>query len=416
MMEESSVIEMVENKNAGSGEARLKVIGVGGAGGNAVNFMIESEDCAGVEFIVANTDAQALANSFADDKIQLGNKITRGLGAGSDPEIGRRAAEEDIENLKEHIKGTEILFLAAGLGGGTGSGAMPVIARSAREMGILTVAVVTKPFEFEGKRRARHAEDAVRSLEEAADTMIVVPNEKLLEVSDPNISVIDAFALSNSILKHAVKGISDIIQKPGLINVDFADVRSVMHEMGRAIMGTGKCAGEDRAKKAAMQAIQSPLLENINIDGASGILLNITGNTSIALHEINSAASVIYDLAGENANIILGSVIDPSLNDEIMVTVIATGLSGHREKMVSPENASLTPAQVAQDKNVPNLIPESTVHELSVLQKTQTPVLEPNDQFDTHNLETLETPACMRREKTIWEENAILPEKEQRVE
>ncbi|MCK4499679.1 cell division protein FtsZ, partial [Candidatus Babeliales bacterium] len=278
------MIEMVENKNAGSGEARLKVIGVGGAGGNAVNFMIESEDCAGVEFIVANTDAQALANSFADDKIQLGNKITRGLGAGSDPEIGRRAAEEDIENLKEHIKGTEILFLAAGLGGGTGSGAMPVIARSAREMGILTVAVVTKPFEFEGKRRARHAEDAVRSLEEAADTMIVVPNEKLLEVSDPNISVIDAFALSNSILKHAVKGISDIIQKPGLINVDFADVRSVMHEMGRAIMGTGKCAGEDRAKKAAMQAIQSPLLENINIDGASGILLNITGNTSIALH------------------------------------------------------------------------------------------------------------------------------------
>lgn len=319
----------------------LLVLGVGGAGENAINSMIVSQDCPHVEFIAANTDAQALANSKAPVTIQLGRKITKGLGAGSNPDTGRRAAEEDIEEIKKHIAGADILFLAAGFGGGTGTGAVPVIAKAAKEMGILTVAVVTKPFAFEGRRRIKYAEEALQSLKNCIDTMIVVPNEKLLEVADPKISIIDAFALSNSILKQAVKGISDIIQKTGLVNVDFADVKAIMKEMGVAIMGTGRASGTERAKKATLEAINSPLLENVSIEGAKGILFNITGNRDLGLHEINDAAKIIYSLVNEEANIILGSVIDESMGDEIMVTVIATGLNYEKRGEDRINNAEL---------------------------------------------------------------------------
>ena len=310
-------------ENAG---ARLKVIGVGGAGGNAVNSMIASNELESVEFVVANTDLQSLNLSSAQHKIQLGSKITKGLGAGSNPDIGRRAAEEDLEAIVERIADAEILFLTAGLGGGTGSGALPVIAGAAREKGVLSVAIVSSPFAFEGRRRMKQAQDAMDNLKGIVDTLIVVPNQRLLEIVDPKISMLDAFAMANDILKQAIKGISDIITKAGHINVDFADVYSIMKDMGRAMMGTGYASGEDRARKAALNAINSPLLEGVSIQGARGILINITGNNDLGLHEINEAASVVYDLVSEDADIILGSVIDANMGDEIKVTVIATGL------------------------------------------------------------------------------------------
>lgn len=321
-------IKMIDNfkNHETQGNAKIKVMGIGGAGGNAINSMIESKEFKDVDFLVANTDVQVLESSLAGEKIQLGKKITKGLGAGSNPDVGRKSAEEDIEIIKEQLLDVDIVFLTAGLGGGTGSGALPVVARAAREMGVLSVAVVTKPFKFEGRRRAMHAQQALEGLINAADTIIVVPNEKLLEISDPKISIIEAFAMSNEILKQAVKGVSDIIQKTGLVNVDFADVRSIMKEMGLAIMGTGRASGPERAKNAAIEAINSPLLENISIEGARGILFNITGNADMGLHEINEAAQVVHRLVSDDANIILGSVIDPSMGDEIMITVIATGL------------------------------------------------------------------------------------------
>ncbi len=305
--------------------ARIKVMGIGGAGGNAVNGMIASDDLPNVEYINANTDAQALENSCASVKIQLGSKITKGLGAGANPEIGRRAAEEELDQLVAQIEHTDILFLAGGLGGGTASGALPVIAHLARELGILTVAVVTKPFSFEGKRRAMVAEDAIMQLKKTVDTLLVVPNQRLLEMADARISMLNAFALSNDVLKQAIKGISDIITKPGHINVDFADVRAIMKNMGMALMGTGRARGEGRAAEAALKAISSPLLENLSIKGAKGVLLNISGNADLGLYEINEAASLVYELVNPDANIILGSVIDPSLGDELVITVIATG-------------------------------------------------------------------------------------------
>ncbi|MFH1831269.1 MAG: cell division protein FtsZ, partial [bacterium] len=319
--------------------ACLKVLGVGGAGGNAVNSMIATAETDGVEFITANTDAQALERSSAINKIQLGARITKGLGAGSNPDVGRRAAEEDVETIVKQIENTDILFLTAGLGGGTGSGSLPVIASIAREMGILTIAIVTKPFDFEGKRRQSIANNSIEQLKKAVDTLIVVPNQRLLEIVDAKISMLNAFALSNDILNQAIKGISDIITKPGHINVDFADVRTIMKDMGMAIMGTGRASGPDRAKKAALAAITSPLLENVSIEGAKGVLINITGNTDLGLYEINEAASAVYDLVSEDANIILGSVIDTSLENDIIVTVIATGFQQkEREKVIEKTN------------------------------------------------------------------------------
>lgn len=305
--------------------ASLKVIGIGGAGCNAVNWMVKAAELERVDFIVANTDAQSLELSSAQKKIHLGVKITKGLGAGSNPDLGRRAAEEDVDSILECLKGTDILFLTAGLGGGTGTGALPVIARAAKELGILTIAIVTKPFLFEGRRRLYFAEEAIKLLKNDVDTLLVVPNQRLLEISDKDISMLDAFGLSNDILKQAVKGISDIITKAGHINVDFADVRSIMKDMGMAIMGTGRASGQDRARKAALAAISSPLLEDVSVQGARGILINITGNENLGLYEINDAAMLLYEMVREDANIILGSVVDNNVGDEIVITVIATG-------------------------------------------------------------------------------------------
>lgn len=305
--------------------ATIKVMGVGGAGGNAVNSMVVGNEFVDVEFVVANTDLQALKQSPAPYKIQLGAKITKGLGAGANPDLGRRAAEEDLDSVAQHLLNTDILFLTAGLGGGTGTGALPVIVSAAKEMGILTIAIVTKPFFFEGKRRLKYAIDAIESLRGAVDTLIVVPNQKLLEISDPAITMLDAFAKSNDILKQAIKGISDIITKPGHINVDFADVRTIMKDTGMAIMGIGRASGPNRAQEAALAAINSQLLENTNICGAKGILVNITGNSALGLHEISSATNFVSDMVSQEANIIFGTVIDESMGDEVAVTVIATG-------------------------------------------------------------------------------------------
>lgn len=313
--------------------ATIKVIGVGGAGGNTVNSMIES-NFADIEFIVANTDAQALNMSKAQHKIQLGVKLTKGLGAGANPDVGRRAAEEDIEKVLEAVGEADIVFLAAGMGGGTGSGATQVVAKALREAGILTVAVVTKPFMFEGNRRARIAQESIQELRKNVDTMIVLPNQKLLDVVGNKVSMIEAFAMINGVLTDSVKGISDIITKPGHINVDFADLKAIMKDKGMAVMGTAKASGEDRATEAALNAISSPLLENMSIKGAKSVLLNITGGSDVGIFEINEAASVVYEQADPDANIILGTVIDNSLSNEISVTIVATGFEQEEKKVV----------------------------------------------------------------------------------
>ncbi|HEB41665.1 MAG TPA: cell division protein FtsZ [Candidatus Dependentiae bacterium] len=314
--------------------ASIKIIGVGGAGGNTVNSIIDT-GCQGIECIVVNTDAQALELSKAPFKVQIGVKLTKGLGTGANPEIGKRAAEEDIDKVMEVIGNADIVFLAGGMGGGTGSGALPVIAQALREKGILSVAIITKPFSFEGKRREFVAEKAIDNLKQIVDTLIIIPNQKLLEITEQNISMIDAFALINDLLGQSVRGIFDIIAKPGHINVDYADVRAIMKDTGLAVMGTGKASGQTRAKDAAQQAISSPLLENMNVIGAHGVLLNITGGNNLGLHEISEAASVIYEQAHEDANIIIGSVIDENLSDEVIVTIIATGFA----KQDQPNNS-----------------------------------------------------------------------------
>lgn len=302
----------------------IKVIGVGGAGGNTVNRLIET-GYQGIECIAANTDVQALNASKSHHTVQLGIKKTKGMGAGANPAVGKLAAEEDLDKIMKMTESADIVFLTAGMGGGTGSGGLPVIAHALKEKGILTIAVVTKPFAFEGKKRTKVANEAIAMLKREVDTLIIIPNQKLLEVVDKQVSMIDAFTMINDVLSQSVTGISDIITKPGHINVDFADVRAIMKDMGLAIMGTAKAVGENRAEQAALKAISSPVLENMSIKGSRGVLLNITGGTSLGLHEISQAASIIYEQVDENANIILGSVIDPSLKDEVIVTVIATG-------------------------------------------------------------------------------------------
>jgi len=304
--------------------AKIKVIGIGGAGGNAVNTMI-SYNLRGVDFIAANTDAQALGASASAIKIQLGAEVTKGLGAGSDPDIGRQAALETRELLRENLQGSDMVFITAGLGGGTGTGGAPIAAEIAREMGALTVAVVTKPFQFEGKKRNGQAEVGIAELRKTVDTLIIVPNQRLLSLGGREISLLDAFRKADDILYHAVKGISDLIMVPGLINLDFADVKRIMSQMGLALMGTGTAGGENRAVEAAQKAISSPLLEDNTIQGARGVLLNITGGPNMTLHEINEASSMIQAEVHEDANIIFGTVVDESMGDEIRITVIATG-------------------------------------------------------------------------------------------
>jgi cell division protein FtsZ len=304
--------------------AKILVIGCGGGGGNAVNTMIQGH-LDGVEFVAANTDLQALQANLAPTKIQLGDHLTKGLGAGANPEIGRKSAEESLQIIAETIAGADMVFVTAGMGGGTGTGAAPIIAQIAREAGALTVGVVTKPFMFEGRRRSRQADDGITRLEEAVDTLIVIPNNRLLEVVGANTSMVEAFMRADEVLLHAVQGISDLMTVPGLINVDFADVRTIMAKQGRALMGSGHGTGKNRAIEAAKLAIASPLLEDVNIEGATGILINITGGPDLGLHEVNEASSLIQQAAHEDANIIFGSVIDPNIGDEVRITVIATG-------------------------------------------------------------------------------------------
>jgi len=308
--------------------ARIKVIGVGGGGQNAVNRMIEA-GLQGVEFAALNTDAQALMMSNAPTKLQIGAKLTRGLGAGSNPEIGQKAAEESREEIRQLLEGADMVFITAGMGGGTGTGGTPVVAEIAREVSALTVGVVTKPFSFEGRRRQQQAEQGIEALRDKVDTLIVIPNDRLLQVAEKKTSILEAFRLADDVLRQGVQGISDLITVPGLINLDFADVRTIMANAGSALMGIGVASGEERAIKAAKMAISSPLLE-ASIEGARGILLNITGSSNLGLFEVNDAAEIIAEAADPEANIIFGAVIDESLRDEVRVTVIATGFDGGR--------------------------------------------------------------------------------------
>jgi cell division protein FtsZ len=304
--------------------ARIKVVGVGGGGGNAVNRMIEA-GIEGIEFLVANTDLQALKRSRAPIKIQLGSRLTKGLGAGADPTVGRDAALEDTEKIIEVLEGADMVFVTTGLGGGTGTGGAPIIASLATELNALTVAVVTKPFHFEGRRRMMQAEQGLRELRESVDTVITIPNERLLHTVERNVSLADSFKVADDVLRQAVQGISDLITVPGLINLDFADVKAIMAGMGLALMGAGRASGEHRAMEATQQAISSPLLEEATIEGAKGVLINITGGPDLTLYEVNEASSIIREAADDDANIIFGAVIDDTMRDEMKITVIATG-------------------------------------------------------------------------------------------
>lgn len=321
----------------------IKLLGVGGAGGNTVNSIIKS-GYLNIQCLVINTDLQALTQSEADIKIQIGIKSTKGLGTGANPEVGKRAAEEDLDKVMQEVGDADIVFLAGGMGGGTGSGGLPVIAQALRDKGILVIAIVTKPFVFEGKKRAKAAEEAIERLKKSVDILIIMPNQKLLEVTEKNTSMIDAFSMINNVLGQSIRSICDIITKPGHINVDFADVRAIMKDRGLAVMGTGSASGEGRARAATVTAISSPLLENMSVQGAHAILFNITGGPDLALHEVSEAASVIYEQAHEDATIILGSVIDDSLIDEVIVTIIATGFDAQ-------------PVHTAEAKKAPAYIP-----------------------------------------------------------
>ena len=315
------------------GTATIKVIGVGGAGNNAVNRMVDS-GIKGVEFTAVNTDRQTLLVSKAATKIQIGEKITRGLGAGANPDIGAQAAEESKAEIAEALRGADMVFVTAGMGGGTGTGAAPIVAAAAKEMGILTIGVVTKPFKFEGKKRLSQAERGIESLKGKVDTLVVIPNDKLLQIIDRKTSIIEAFKMADDVLRQGVQGISDLIAIPGLVNLDFADVKTIMLNTGMAHMGIGRASGENRAEDAAKQAIQSPLLET-SIEGARGVIINITGGTNLGLHEVNTAAELIQRSVDPEANIIFGAVIDESLDEDILVTVIATGFENDRNPLSS---------------------------------------------------------------------------------
>ena len=334
-------LKLAEEGRAG---ARIKVIGVGGGGGNAVNRMART-GLAGVEFVVANTDLQALQTSGAPVKIQIGAKLTKGLGAGADPNIGRQAALEDTDKLIEALDGADMVFVTSGLGGGTGTGAAPVIASLATELGALTIAVVTKPFKFEGRRRAMQAEQGLADLRDSVDTVITIPNERLLATIDRGTPLPEAFSLADDVLRQAIQGISDLILVPGLINLDFADVKTIMSGMGLAIMGTGVAEGPNRATEAATRAISSPLLEDASVRGARGVIINVTGGADISLVEINEASTIIQEAAHDDANIIFGAVVDPDMTGRIKITVIATGFEREAERG-QPPAATTTPVDL----------------------------------------------------------------------
>lgn len=330
--------------------ARIKVIGVGGGGSNAVNRMIEA-GLKGVEFIAVNTDAQALARSMATHKIQIGEKLTRGLGAGANPEIGMKAAEESRDAIQQALRGADMVFVTAGMGGGTGTGAAPVVAAVARELGALTVGVVTKPFTFEQRRRMMQAEKGIANLKESVDTIITIPNDRLLQVVDKNMPILQAFKVADDVLRQGVQGISDLIAVPGLINLDFADVKTIMTQTGSALMGIGQATSDNRAVEAAKQAISSPLLET-SIEGAKGVLLSVTGGVNLSLHEVNKAAELISQAVDGDANFIFGAVIDERLQDEIRITVIATGFDGQVRGHDFPE-IEIKPFHPSNDLDIP---------------------------------------------------------------
>lgn len=337
--------------------AKIKVIGVGGGGNNAVNRMIEY-GVQGVDFISVNTDAQALNLSQAEVKLQIGGKLTRGLGAGANPEVGKKAAEESREQLEEALKGADMVFVTAGMGGGTGTGAAPVIAKIAKELGALTVGVVTRPFKFEGMKRSSHATGGISELKDAVDTLIVIPNDKLLEIVDKNTPMLEAFREADNVLRQGVQGISDLIAVPGLINLDFADVKTIMSDKGSALMGIGMATGENRATEAAKKAISSPLLET-SIDGARGVLMNITGGSSLGLFEVQEAAQIVSDASDPEVNLIFGSVINDELQDEIIVTVIATDFNTETNQKIAPSQNYVKPQSRPAEQTRP-VTPSST--------------------------------------------------------
>ena len=347
---------MIEFANDPSFAANIKVVGIGGAGNNALNRMIAAS-ISGVEFIALNTDAQQLKRNSASVKIQVGTKLTKGLGAGANPEVGRKAAEEDREKIREALAGADMVFITCGMGGGTGTGGAPVVAEIAKENGALTVGVVTKPFRFEGYRRKIHSDAGIKEISEKVDTLLVIPNEKLLSIVERTTPMVEAFNMADDVLRQAIQGISDVITIPGLVNVDFADVRTIMAEMGGALMGTGIASGENKATKAAEMAVTSPLLENVNIEGARGVLINITGGPDLSLFEVNEATSVIYEKAHKEANIIFGAVIDENMKNEIRITVIATGFTPKANDVIQK-------AEVKAEAPVEEKEPEPAVEQL----------------------------------------------------
>ncbi len=403
------MIEFDENRNMA---AKVKIIGVGGGGNNALNTMISS-NLTGVEFIAANTDAQALAANLAPLKFQLGANLTKGLGAGANPEIGRKAALEDVDMIREILKGADMVFITAGLGGGTGTGGAPVIAEVAREMGALTVAIVTKPFHFEGKKRMKQAEEGLANLRMTADALITIPNQRLLSISGKNMTLLESFKKADEILYHAAKGISDIIVGHGIINLDFADVRTVMSETGMALMGTGIASGENRSIEAAQRAISSPLLEDITIEGARGLLINITGGEDMTLSEINEATSLIHKEAHEDANIIWGMVIDPSMKDEIRITVIATGFGkAEAKKMDKPlpmgiKRFSHLPGFKDRSREIPpftlsikegNREPPTFMRRVKANERYDELKLEPSSEFAIEDEDRFDIPTFLRKQ------------------
>ncbi|RMD82332.1 MAG: cell division protein FtsZ [Candidatus Dadabacteria bacterium] len=386
---------MIELVGANENSARIVVIGVGGGGGNAINTMIHA-GLSGVDFVAANTDAQALSINSAPIKIQLGAQLTKGLGAGANPEIGRKAALEQEEVLREHITGADMVFVTAGMGGGTGTGAAPVVARVAKDLGALTVGVVTKPFAFEGRKRMRQAEEGIRELRVAVDTLIVIPNQRLIEVSGRTTTTKEAFQQADDVLLQAVRGISQIITEPGLINVDFADVRTIMAEMGMAMMGAGVGRGDTRAVDAANAAISSPLLEDVSIGGARGVLVNITATPDFGIQEMNDAVELIQEQAHEDANIIVGLVHDPDLEDEVRVTVIATGVGDHDRDRLAQQHAADRAAQspVPEQRR---LIDDSVGEAAALEEEVDQDDFAFEEVVDDDREKTIDIPAYLRR-------------------
>jgi cell division protein FtsZ len=395
------MFELTENSPH---SAVIKVIGIGGGGGNAVEHMLQ-ENIEGVEFICANTDSQALKKSSAPTLLQLGEEMTKGLGAGADPEVGRKSAEENRERIQELLAGTDMVFITAGMGGGTGTGAAPVIAQIAKELGILTVAVVTKPFVFEGKKRLLVADQGIKALGQYVDSLITIPNNKLLTVLGKNITLLNAFKVANNVLLGAVQGIAELITRPGLINVDFADVRTVMSEMGMAMMGTGVSTGENRAKEAAEAAISSPLLEDIDLTGARGVLVNITAGMDMSIGEFEAVGEVVKSFTSENATVVVGTVIDPEMTDELRVTVVVTGLGNQRTVTGQTSVAAEPQAKVAEPSLRNEILKNETdYHHLerpAVIRKQhiQPPRVVSTAELGSRDMDYLDIPAFLRRQE-----------------